>query len=52
MGGTLSHLAVTKLQTQNAFLQRWKNTSCNIKYETPSNASVITHEPLTFADRS
>jgi hypothetical protein len=51
MGGTLSHVAVTKLYTKYLYSDE-KITSCGGQNKTPDHASVIAQKALMLADRS
>jgi hypothetical protein len=51
MGGTLSHLAVTKFK-HKIFYTAMEKYFLRCKKLNTGNASVITHKPLTLTDRS
>jgi hypothetical protein len=52
MGGTVSHVAVTKLSIQNILYSDEKNYFLRWKSKIPDHASVIAHRALTLADCS
>jgi hypothetical protein len=48
----MSHVGVTKFQTQNILYGDEKITSCGGKNKTPRHSSFIARKELTLADRS